>query len=60
MYDAVPRMTPAIVAFSDNVGDSVALAFEALAGSASFASPKSSTFTAPSSRTLILAGFRSR
>ena len=30
------------------------------AGSTSFASPKSSTFTVPSSRTLIFAGFRSR
>ena len=31
-----------------------------LPGRSAFASPKSSTFTVPSSRTLILAGFRSR
>ena len=30
------------------------------AGSSAFASPKSSTFTTPSPRTLMLAGFRSR
>ena len=29
-------------------------------GSSAFASPKSSTFTVPSGRTLMLAGFRSR
>jgi hypothetical protein len=43
------------------VGESVAEPIAVLlTGSASFANPKSSTFTVPSGRTLMFAGFRSR
>jgi hypothetical protein len=42
------------------VGDCDALADIAPIGSIAFAKPKSSTFTVPSGRTLILAGLRSR
>ena len=57
MYAAVPRMMPAPVRASP-VGSSVWL--EAAEGSLSFASPKSSTFTAPPDPTITLAGLRSR
>ncbi len=60
MYAAVPRMMPACVACIDSVGDRVALRFDVDVGSSAFARPKSRTFTVPSSRTLMLAGFRSR
>ena len=60
MYAAVPRIIPACVACSDSVGDIDALAAAAPTGSIAFARPKSRTFTVPSARTLILAGFRSR
>jgi hypothetical protein len=59
MYAAVPRMSPACVACIDNVGDIVALP-AGETGSNALARPKSNTFTAPSDRTLMLAGFRSR
>ena len=56
----MPRIIPAcviagvvIVGDCDMVGD-------AADGSIAFASPKSSTFTVPSGRTLMFAGFRSR
>jgi hypothetical protein len=42
------------------VGDIETLADIAPVGSIAFASPKSSTFTVPSLRTLMFAGFRSR
>ena len=42
------------------VGDFDTLGDEPAAGSIAFASPKSSTFTVPSARTLMFAGFRSR
>ena len=42
------------------VGDVGAPAGAIPAGSIAFASPKSSTFTVPSERTLMFAGFRSR
>jgi hypothetical protein len=61
MYAAVPRIIPAcvmagvvIVGACDRPGDI------APAGSIAFAKPKSSTFTVPSDRTLMFAGFRSR
>ena len=62
MYAAVPRIIPTpvmsagvvIVGAIDMLGD------EPAAGSIAFASPKSSTFTVPSLRTLMFAGFRSR
>ena len=62
MYAAVPRISPACVAASDNVGDIVpaTLIAESLATSIALARPKSSTFTEPSGVTLILAGFKSR
>ena len=60
MYAAVPRIIPACVACSDSVGDIDALAAAAPTGSIAFARPKSRTFTVPSARTLMLAGFRSR
>ena len=53
-----PRITPAIVACSDNVGDMRrARGRRGRVGSIAFARPKSSTFTVPSSRTLMFAGF---
>ena len=60
MYAAVPRMMPACVACIDSVGEFIAFALDPPAGSIAFAKPKSSTFTVPSGRTLMLAGFRSR
>ena len=56
MYAAVPRIIPGIDADLSGESDTVALA-----GSVSkiFASPKSSTFTVPSGRSLMFAGFRS-
>ena len=55
----VPRMTPDCVAWT--VGEFVASRASSLQhGSIAFASPKSSTFTVPSGRTLMFAGFRSR
>ena len=42
------------------VGDAVASAPRRRIGSSAFARPKSSTFTVPSGRTLMFAGFRSR
>ena len=63
MYAAVPRImpTPVIIAGDVIVGDAVTSEGPAVAPTcASFARPKSRTFTAPSGRTLIFAGFRSR
>ncbi len=61
MYAAVPRIMPiSVIAGVVMVGDIEALADIVPAGAAAFASPKSSTFTVPSARTLIFAGFRSR
>ena len=64
MYAAVPRMTPTwVMAGLMIVGDIVsapALSGPPAPGSASLARPKSSTFTVPSGRTLMLAGLRSR
>jgi hypothetical protein len=58
IYAALPRTTPARVptavtvgAFTESVPPGVP---------STFASPKSSTFTVPSGRTLMFAGFRSR
>ena len=62
MYAAVPRIIPACVIAGDViVGDiDMSSATDRAAGSIAFASPKSSTFTVPSVRTLMFAGFRSR
>ena len=61
MYAAVPRIIPAcVIAGVVIVGGGDMLGDDATAGSIALASPKSSTFTVPSGRTLILAGFRSR
>ena len=61
MYAAVPRMIPTcVIAGLVIVGEAVASALIADVGSSAFANPKSSTFTVPSGRTLILAGLRSR
>ena len=61
MYAAVPRIIPAcviagvvIVGACDMPGDIAPV------GSSAFARPKSSTFTTPSGRSLMLAGLRSR
>jgi hypothetical protein len=51
--------TPDICAGDIIVGDIEAPCSEPAAGSIAFASPKSSTFTVPSARTLMFAGFRS-
>ena len=51
-----PASSPGVVI----VGDCDTLGDDAAAGSSAFASPKSSTFTVPSGRTLMFAGFRSR
>ena len=58
MYAAVPRMIPArvIIAGLVIVGELIVAA----EGSSAFASPKSSTLTVPSARTLMFAGLRSR
>jgi hypothetical protein len=54
-------MSPACVASASvTVGKFAGVPADAVAGSAIFANPKSSTFTASSGLTLILAGFRSR
>ncbi len=59
MYAAVPRMTPCVVCVGlVTVGDTVWS--ERPAASCVFASPKSSTFTVPSGRTLTFGGFKSR
>ena len=61
MYAAVPRIIPAcVIAGVVIVGDIDALGNAPDAGSIALAKPKSSTFTVPSSRTLMFAGFRSR
>ena len=62
MYAAVPRIipTPVIIAGVVIVGDCDTLGDIAPGGSIAFASPKSSTFTVPSGRTLMFAGLRSR
>ena len=57
MYAAVPRMTPMAVIAGDVTAASVAAD---PSPATAFARPKSSTLTVPSSRTLILAGLRSR
>ena len=59
MYAAVPRIMPCSVIAGDViVGEFVNVA-EGVDSNA-FANPKSSTFTVPSGRILMLAGFRSR
>jgi len=68
MYAAVPRImpTPVMMAGEVIVGDIEGIslpappACSAPPASMAFASPKSSTFTVPSERTLMFAGFRSR
>ena len=63
IYAAVPRIMPIpVIAGLVSVGDWDEASDRTAPppGSASLASPKSSTFTVPSSRTLMLAGFRSR
>ena len=62
MYAAEPRIVPARVAAGlVIVGDIERAALTAATSpSIAFANPKSSTFTVPSGRSLILAGFRSR
>ena len=64
MYAAVPKMRPAAVAFAPSVGETTAstpaFTSELAVESRALASPKSNTFTVPSSRTLMFAGFRSR
>ena len=51
---------PICVAWAVSVGEFARLPPDELDGSAAFARPKSSTFTVPSARTLMFAGFRSR
>ncbi len=60
MYAAVPSMTPGCVACGNRAADIVALLLDADGGSSALAKPKSRTFTTPSGRSLMLAGFRSR
>ena len=61
MWAAVPRFLPAwVIAGVVIVGDIEALAESAAAVSIAFARPKSRTFTVPSPRIMMLAGFRSR
>ena len=62
MYAAVPRIIPAcVIAGVVIVGDiEHARQTNHAAGSMALARPKSSTFTVPSDRTLMFAGFRSR
>src|SRR5215471_2269023 len=62
MYAAVPRIipTPVIIAGVVIVGEFVTPAARLVTGSSAFARPRSRTFTAPSGRTLMFAGFRSR
>ena len=58
---AVPRIIPAcVIAGVVIVGDIEMVDAIAPTASRAFASPKSSTFAVPSSRTLMFAGFRSR
>jgi hypothetical protein len=61
MYAAVPRITPAAVICAGEVivGD-VAPPADETTESIAFARPKSRTFTSPSGRSLMFAGFRSR
>ena len=57
----MPRIIPAcVIAGVVIVGDCDTLGDDPAAGSIAFARPKSSTFTVPSGRTLMFAGFRSR
>ena len=62
MYAAVPSKTPPAVIMAGDVivGEETAPAAASPDGSSALASPKSSTLTVPSGRTLMLAGFRSR
>jgi hypothetical protein len=65
MYAAVPRMIPAlvIVAGESIVGEAVTSTLRVplpAFRSSALARPKSSTFTVPSGRSLMFAGFRSR
>ena len=60
MYVAVPRMTPGCVIAVVMVGECDSDADTSDIGSSAFARPKSSTFTVPSGRSLMLAGFKSR
>jgi hypothetical protein len=61
MYAAVPRMTPTALTTAGLVTvDNADTSSTGAAASMAFDSPKSSTFTDPSGRTLMLAGFRSR
>jgi hypothetical protein len=54
-------MSPAwVIAGVVMVGDCVTPGEMTPTGSIAFASPKSNTFTVPSDRTLMFAGFRSR
>jgi hypothetical protein len=53
-------MIRACVARIESVGEVIAFTRAAETGSMAFARPKSSTFTVPSVRTLMFAGFRSR
>jgi hypothetical protein len=58
----VPRIIPALVIVAGEVivGDIDRFVDEPPGGSMALARPKSSTFTVPSARTLMFAGFRSR
>ena len=58
IYAAVPMITPICVAAAVNVGDCEGSPCGVV--SSAFAKPKSKTFTVPSSRTLMFAGFKSR
>jgi hypothetical protein len=64
MYAAVPRTMPCMVPAGDvSVGEFIGSAVGSLTrpvASIALASPKSRTFTVPSGRTLMFAGFRSR
>ena len=62
IYAAVPRImpTPVIIAGDVIVGDCDTFIGALPIGSMALASPKSSTFTVPSGRTLMFAGLRSR
>ena len=61
MYAAVPRIMPAcVITGVVIVGDCDTFGDDPMAGSIAFANPKSRTFTVPSLRTLMFAGFRSR
>ena len=56
----MPRIDARLRGMHVSVGEFIACARDAPAGSIAFASPKSSTLTVPSGRTLMFAGFRSR